>query len=119
MVSFRLDLLCCRPAEFMSYWLPVNAQLPFLNSPSALTPYSPSARQELYTIPRESLDRLQHLLTLFKLIRDHYKELYRTNMSLGYLIQGLMLQLPANTWFCGVSFTVKRQKVLGLAMQIE
>lgn len=58
-------------------------------------------------ILRKSLDRLQHLLTLFKLIRDHYKELYRANMNLGYLIQGLMLQFPSNTNFAEVSLTVK------------
>lgn len=64
-------------------------------------------------IPRESLDRLQHLLTLFKLIRDHYKELYRTNMSLGYLIQGLMLQFPANTQFCWDFFYSKKAEISG------
>lgn len=58
-------------------------------------------------ILRKSLDRLQHLLTLFKLLRDHYKELYRINMNLGYLIQGLMLQFPSNTHFVEVSLTVK------------
>lgn len=97
----------------MTYWLPVNAQLPFLNSPSALTPYGPSARQELYTIPREPLDRPQHLLTLFELIRDHYKELYGANMSLGYLIQGFMLQFPANTQFCWGFFYSEMAEVSG------
>lgn len=47
----------------------------------------------------ESLDRLENSLNLFKLIRDLYKELYRTDRSVVHLTPGLMLQLPTNIPF--------------------